>query len=80
MSVVTRDNPKGQRFDSLGGFFGAFTPQMDAFINAMATGLRGSGSCSNALGEVLVARAIEKSHTTRRWEKVSLENLIDQEQ
>ena len=80
MSVATRDNPKGQRFDTLGGYFGAFAPQMDAFINAIATGVRGSGSCSNALGEVLVARAIEKSHKTRRWEKVSLDNLLDQEQ
>lgn len=75
MSVITRENPKGQRFDNLGGFFGGFGPQMRAFLVAIATGSREISSCSEALREVLVARAIEKSIESRQWEKVDVENL-----
>lgn len=70
--------PGGDRsYDTLGGYSGAFLPQMQSFVDAVL----GSGPVINTvehcLGEVLVAKAIYKSLATKKWEKTTIDNLIN---
>ncbi len=75
--MVTITNPKGTRFDSLGGYSKAFLPQMKEFLKRICEGRRSVESCQSALEEVLIANAVYKSLQTRKWETTSLENLLD---
>ncbi len=77
MSVITTNNPEGKRFDSLGGYNKGFSQQMKEFLRAIDEGQRGVDSCQEALGEVLVAKAVYKSVHTRKWERTTLDNLFD---
>ncbi len=77
MSVITTSNPEGKRFDSLGGYNKGFSQQMKEFLRAIDEGKRGVDSCQEALGEVLVAKAVYKSVHTRKWECTTLDNLLD---
>ena len=79
MSVVTKSKPEARRFDSLGGYSAGFAPQMEVFLKAIVKGERSMDSCRDALGEVLVANAIYKSLRTKKWERPSLDNLLDNE-
>ena len=64
---------------SLGGYNGAFAPQMDVFLRAVVggRGLEGMYGPRRCLGEVLVAHAVYKSLKSKKWEKPSLENLME---
>lgn len=62
---------------SLGGYLAAFPPQMELFLEAVVGGGRvGEASAQEALQEVLVANAVYKSLQTKRWESVTVENLM----
>ena len=79
MSVRTHAHPEPDELGSLGGYTGAFFPQMETFLRAIVEGAAGElrDNPVQALQEVLVAKAIYKSVTTKRWEAVSVENVID---
>ena len=79
MSIRTRAHPEVKEYGSLGGYTGAFPPQMETFLKAIVEGSTEEirANPMQALQEVLVAKAIYKSVTTKRWEAVNVENLID---
>lgn len=79
MSVCTHASPDGEHLGNIGGYTAAFVPQMDVFLRAAANGggLEERYGARKALGEVLLAHAVYKSLESRRWEKVSMSNLLD---
>ena len=57
----------------------SFFPQMENFLQAITDGNKEKNCTENptqALREVLVAKAIYKSMSSKKWEQVNLENLL----
>lgn len=79
LSVRTHAHPEAEEYGSLGGYTGAFPPQMETFLRAIVEGVTEEvmGNPTQALQEVLVAKAIYKSVKTKHWEAVTVENAID---
>ena len=79
MSLRTRAHPEAKGYGSLGGYTGAFPPQMETFLRAIVEGTTEEIKANpmQALQEVLVAKAIYKSVTTKHWEAVNVENVIE---
>jgi len=63
---------------SLGGFSGAFAPQMAEFVRRVVEGKTCgcTDSVDAAMKELLLAHAIYKSVRTKKWEELSINNLI----
>ena len=76
MTVCNHDNPDGYQIASLGGFSAAFVPQMEMFLDAVASGNKLPESGTEALKEVMVAMATYKSVRSRKWEQVTIDNLL----
>jgi len=80
LSLRTQAARQGQHWPSLGGYSAAFLPQMQLFLAAVEgegeEREKARGTARWALGEVMVAKALYKSHDTRKWEAVTIDNLL----
>ena len=69
--------PNSTTYDTLSSYMGAFRPQMQAFVNAVLYNKPVKNTVEYAMGEIMITMAIYKSiKTKKKWEKVTLENLI----
>ena len=76
MSLRTTENPEGVELGSQGGYSAAFAPQMDTFLQAIVEGNSLAHSGQQALGEVLVAKAIYKSVVSKQWEQINVDSCV----
>ena len=77
MSYCNSSTPEGVHLPSLGGFSGAFAPQMEIFVGKVAQGETGrTDSAEMAMREVLLAQAVYKSCKTKQWEELTIQNLL----
>ena len=79
MTYRTCSTPEGVQLASLGGFSGAFVPQMEVFVKKVIQGETGrTDSLEKAMRELLLAQAVYKSLKTKQWEELTLDNLLHQ--
>ena len=71
MTVLTKSNPSGEGIDTLGGYEQGFPPQMEEFLDAIVAGRPLRDSVSQGLGEVLFAKAVYKSLSSKQWESTN---------
>ena len=76
LTCVTNHTPNSTTYDTLGGYLASFQPQMQEFVDTVLYNKPVKNTVEYAMGEIMVATAIYKSVKTKRWEKVSLENLL----
>ena len=76
LTCVTNHTPNSTTYDTLGGYMASFQPQMQAFVDAVLYNKPVKNTVEYAMGEIMVAMAVYKSIKTKKWEKVTLENLI----
>ena len=77
MTVLTKNNPNGESINTLGGYEEGFPPQMEEFLDAVVAGRPLRESVSQGLGEVLFAKAVYKSLSSKQWESTHPNNLLD---
>lgn len=70
VTVFDSDHPRGERHE-LGGYLASYAAEMDDFVRAIADGVPFAASAEHALGELLMAHALYRSHSSGRWEEIS---------